>query len=476
MEHLFVGRKLEMERLESIYARQGLNTCAVFGRRQTGKSTLLAEFSKNKRTVFLQFSRKSYYENLVRIRRDLGDFMGTEPPQTDSFSELMLILRDICREEKTLVIFDELPYLMDSAPFVPSILQRFIDLDLKGLDCMVVICGSSVGMMRDAIDNIKNPLYGRFMERLEVKELGFRECMEFHPNMNDYDAIRTYMTVGGIPRYHLEMNCDTFDESLKKCFLGPNSAMRSEGENLISDEAYPEIYSSIVSCISDGIVLQSRICEKLDIDKAECSKRIKDMVLLGLIERKHPMVGAPKRPTYLIRDNLLAFHYEVISRHQTLVNNPVISPDVKLDVIRSRIDTFMGRRFELLCRDYILDSYVVGDIGTWWGRADGTDTDIDIVATVCDRDRRVSNLMVECKFSRKAMNCKVLDDLEAKTENTSSIPNLRYMIVAASGFDAELEDAMEDGRVILVGTDKLLGRVPPDDLESFPMRGLELIG
>ena len=112
MEHLFVGRKLEMERLESIYARQGLNTCAVFGRRQTGKSTLLAEFSKNKRTVFLQFSRKSYYENLVRIRRDLGDFMGTEPPQTDSFSELMLILRDICREEKTLVIFDELPYLM----------------------------------------------------------------------------------------------------------------------------------------------------------------------------------------------------------------------------------------------------------------------------------------------------------------------------------------------------------------------------
>ena len=172
----------------------------------------------------------------------------------------------------------------------------------------------------------------------------------------------------------------------------------------------------------------------------------------------------------------MAFHYEVISRHQTLVNNPVISPDVKLDVIRSRIDTFMGRRFELLCRDYILDSYVVGDIGTWWGRTDGTDTDIDIVATVYDRDRRVSNLMVECKFSRKAMNCKVLDDLEAKTENTSSIPNLRYMIVAVSGFDTELEDAMEDGRVILVGTDKLLGRVPPDDLESFPMRGLELIG
>ena len=78
------------------------------------------------------------------------------------------------------------------------------------------------------------------------------------------------------------------------------------------------------------------------------------------------------------------------------MNNPVISPEAKLDVIRSRIDTFMGRRFEILCRDYILGSYDVGEIGTWWGRVDGTDTDIDIVASVYDGSRRASNLMVEC--------------------------------------------------------------------------------
>ena len=250
--------------------------------------------------MFLQFSRKSYYENLARIRMDLGDFMGTEPPRTDSFAELMLILRDICREEKTLVVFDELPYLMDGAPFVPSILQRFIDLDVKHLDCMVVICGSSVGMMRDTIEGIRNPLYGRFMNRLEVRELGYRECMEFHPNMSDYDALRTYMTVGGIPRYHLEMDCDTYDESVKRCFLGPNSPLRCEGENLVSDEAHPGIYSAIASCISDGIVLQSRICEKLGIDKAECSKRITwrgDIRWSGPLRGRHTSSGTISWPS-----------------------------------------------------------------------------------------------------------------------------------------------------------------------------------
>ena len=171
MEYRFIGREREMGYLEELYSRPGLKTCAVLGRRQIGKSTLLREFTKDKRTVFLQFSKNSYYENFCRLRQDLEDFLGREMEDTDSFSDLMIVLRDICREEPTVVVFDELPYLMEGAPFVPSIIQRFVDADVRGLDCMVVICGSSVSIMRDAIEKIGSPLYGRFTDRLEVGEL-----------------------------------------------------------------------------------------------------------------------------------------------------------------------------------------------------------------------------------------------------------------------------------------------------------------
>ena len=173
---------------------------------------------------------------------------------------------------------------------------------------------------------------------------------------------------------------------------------------------------------------------------------------------------------------MLAFHYEALGRHRTLVNNPMISPEVKLDVIRSGVDTFMDRRFELLCRECIRDSYAVGDVGTLWGRAGDGDTDMDVVATVYEERRRASTLMVGCLFSRGKVRRGVLDDLMLKTESTASMPNLRCMVISVSGFDRELEDAMDGGRAVLVGTDKLLGRVPPpDDPESFPMMGLELI-
>ena len=44
------------------------------------------------------------------------------------------------------------------------------------------------------------------------------------------------------------------------------------------------------------------------------------------------------------------------------------------------------------------------------------------------------------------------------------------------GRQRELEDEGSEGNVILDGTDRILGRVPPDDLESFPMRGQEILG
>ncbi len=52
-------------------------------------------------------------------------------------------------------------------------------------------------------------------------------------------------------------------------------------------------------------------------------------------------------------------------------------------------------------------------------------------------------------------------------------PYMEYRFV---GRQRELEDEGSEGNVILVGTDRILGRVPPDDLESFPMRGQEILG
>ena len=462
----FVGREKELSYLETLYSQPGLKTCAVYGRRQIGKSALLREFTKDKRTLFIQSSNKSEYENIVRMKADISQLLGKELPAMESFTEIMAVIEKICKEEKTVVVFDEYPYLISDAPYVSSILQRFIDIDVRDTESMIIICGSSISMMRDETEKMDRPLYGRFTNRLSVGPLHYRTCMEFHKNMSDIDALKVYMTVGGIPKYHLLMDCDTYEGCIKKCYLEQTASLIDEAHAIISVELSPfGTYSGIVACIADGAVKQSEIAQKMGIDRSVSKKSLDKMEYLGLMGRSHPMLGAPKRPIYSISDNLISFHYEVIRHHETVLNSPNMDPDKKYALIANDISTFMGHRFEELCGQYIDTEYSVKERGRWWGRAGTEDADIDIVAFVYDDAMKVNTMLAECKFRRQKTGFSTLNSLMARASQIGGILNEHYVIFSASGFEEKLEEYAEDHEIMLVDIGKLLGKSPPDRLD-----------
>lgn len=49
---MFLGREAELEALENLYRSGRFEMPVVYGRRRIGKSTLIREFTKNKKTVF----------------------------------------------------------------------------------------------------------------------------------------------------------------------------------------------------------------------------------------------------------------------------------------------------------------------------------------------------------------------------------------------------------------------------------------
>jgi len=198
-----IGRDAELSYLENLWDQRGLVTCCIWGRRRVGKTSLLREFAKGKRTLFMQGIRGSYYENLSSLSLDISEFLGKEIPQAPDLSHLMRTIEEICREGHTLIVIDELPYLLESAPQAASVIQKSLDGGLKELDCMFVICGSSISVMRRETENADKPLYGRFENRKQIKPLSIEVCRGFHPGMDDETALRWYCTVGGIPYYHL---------------------------------------------------------------------------------------------------------------------------------------------------------------------------------------------------------------------------------------------------------------------------------
>lgn len=405
---------------------------------------------------------------MEQIRFDTSAFLGKEITRFESFAEAFVSLKKICAEEKTLLIFDEYPYLVSAEPSVSSLLQRFIDVDLRGTESMVVICGSSISMMRDETERIDRPLYGRIDYRMEVKPMPLRDTIPFHKNMEDADAVRTYMTVGGLPRYHKCMQFSTYRECVEKCFAGANALLAGEAENIIRSEFSPfSVHSGILSCISDGMVRQSEIAQKLGISRPVWKKYMDNMEVLGIISIRNPMLGAPKRPVYRISDEMTAFYYTVLRRHLTVLKDVRMSDGKKYEMMEHDIDTHLGVCFEDICKAYIVSEYEVLDIGSWWGKADGEDAEIGIVAKVMGDGMVEHTILAECKFRRHPVGFTEFNVLKERARKVGGYSNGHLMIFSASGFTPELTEYAEETGLTLVDLDTILGRKESKKLRSM---------
>lgn len=54
---MFIGRERELASLKEFYDEDGIGMTVIYGRRHVGKSTLIAEFVKDKKLYFIQRQR-----------------------------------------------------------------------------------------------------------------------------------------------------------------------------------------------------------------------------------------------------------------------------------------------------------------------------------------------------------------------------------------------------------------------------------
>ncbi len=152
----------------------------VYGRRPLGKTALLKEFCRSKRHVFLIMAPDSERQNLDAIQDEMSRIHGYKV-RYENFPEFLGDLTDCCYDSKTVVVMDELPFLLDAAPHVARYLQIFIDLRMDGEETMLIVCGSSVSSMDKETSDPVRPLYNRFRLRLMLQPLTFEECCQFIP-------------------------------------------------------------------------------------------------------------------------------------------------------------------------------------------------------------------------------------------------------------------------------------------------------
>ncbi|MDR0468608.1 MAG: ATP-binding protein [Peptococcaceae bacterium] len=462
---MFVGRAFELERLNSSYSKNSFQFSVIYGRRRVGKTTLINEFCRGKKTVYFVAVQSTAKENLEILSSQILSVLAPDSPKMPfpSFREAVDYLFERAKTERIIFVIDEYPYLAGSDRSVSSILQAAIDEHQADSRLFLILCGSSMSFMENQVLGHKSPLYGRRTAQFKLAPFDYIESEEMLHGFSNEDKIVLYSVTGGIPEYLSRIDqAKTAKENVKELFFDPSGRLFEEPANLLKQELkMPETYNAIISAIADGSSRLNEIAAKAVIETSQCSKMLSSLISLGLVRKEYPVTEArSKKSVYLLADWMFVFWFRFvqpdISRIAAGLGERVCS-----EVFGGQLNSHTGKAFEECAKQYMWralkeDRLPISfkNIGRWWGNnpKEKREEEVDFIAFSGERA-----IFGECKWRNAPVGEDVLDNLMRKAGLFPGFKDIHYMLFSKTGFTGSLTRvAGKRGNAVLLGIDDML--------------------
>ena len=400
-------------------SRPGGSLIAVYGRRRCGKSRLLQEALRGHEHAYyladLSDASIQRHTLAVEAERVVPGFAAA------SYGDWAAILETwrLRAPEDAWLVLDELPYLVQVSPALPSIIQRIIDTPGER-PLRLLACGSSQRMMHGLVLDETAPLYGRAAEVIKVAPMP-PEALPAALQLDAEDSVVAYSIWGGLPRnWELAADYGSTSEALAALVLDRNGVLHGEPLRLLLDDMRSAVQAhSLLALIGSGCHRLSELGGRVGQPATNLSRPLSRLIDLGYVRREVPFgesVRSTRRSMYRLDDAFLLFWYRFVAPNRSRLEVDLIEL-VQAEVL-ARLAGHVAEVWEWLARRSVphlsLDGLRWNPASRWWGRgADGEPMEIDVVAESVDgRDL----LLGEVKWSDRAEPEGLLSGLARKAQ------------------------------------------------------------
>ena len=446
MTRPFVNRETELRLLRRWWDAPGSRLAVVWGRRRVGKTALIARFANGHRTVFHTGTRRPVGEELRTLAAAAAAAVEERDLRRDPFrdwADALNILARAARDEPLLLVLDEFPELVETAPELPSVIRALWDQIDGTSKLRLLLCGSAVRTM-EATREERAPLYGRFDLSLLLHPFRPHEMSALLPALSPADRALTWGIVGGVPLYLQWWDQDaTVLANLAELACQPAAPLLSEGQLVLATEGDAgDLARQILYAIAAG---QTKHNEIADAIRADPTRTLDRLVELRMIERVIPVTEDPRRTRrriYQITDNFLAFWLGVLAPHVAEIERGL--GEGILPVLMQELDDFMGPRYEEGFRAHLRRLAVAGELGPevvaigpyWTAAADPAQID----AVVLAGRSRTAILAGEAKWGRQIDATPIVRDLRRKAAAlTSAAADMRFAVCGRERVDGHAD-------------------------------------
>lgn len=399
----FVGRMAELGRLSAMLSRVGdpardLPGIAVLlrGRRRVGKSRLVEVFCERSGMPFVFFQANQGASSSAGREAFAEAVRWSDLPNREMFAEGTVwpawsaLFRQLAEalpaDRPSIVVIDELPWLLESDPALEGELQTAWDRSLSRKPVLVILIGSDLAMM-ERLDDYKRPFHQRatvmVLPPLNPAEVG--DLLGCSPA----DALDAYLVTGGLPLICQEWQPgQSLREFLETALRDPTSALLVSGERSLAAEFPAEVQArDVLTTIGNG----ERTWKGIQTELTDDGRQIADSSLANALRRLEAkrVVGVDvplsaksgeRDKRYRLADPYLRFYLAFLQKGLPLVERG--RGDLLLLAIERSWGAWRGRAVEPVIHDALLRIAPdlgfpeVAAVGAWWNRLNNPEIDI----------------------------------------------------------------------------------------------------
>jgi uncharacterized protein len=425
-----IGRKREIDLMQSLKESKKSEFLAVYGRRRVGKTFLIRQVFAQEMTFQLiglnkkklQWQLGNFYRALKR-QNPHNVPIGKVENWFDAFQQLMDVL-EASKQSKKVIFLDELPWFdTPNSGFMTALEHFWNSWASARTDVLLIVCGSAASWIINKLLKNKGGLHNRITQRIRLEPFNLAETEVFFKHKNAvyerYQIAQLYMAFGGIP-YYLDMVDvgQSAVQNINRLCFEQDGALRIEFESL---------YASLFKKSDNHVAVIEALAQKSSgMQRDELIKAAKiqngggTTVLLQELEecgfiRKYPAFGKNQRDMLFQLVDFYSLFYLTFIKKSSILDDDIWINGVDNPQFR----TWSGYAFELLSLHHIREIKQALSIGgiqtntsTWYSTDKETKAQVDLVI---DRRDGVINLC-EMKFSIKrfTIDKKYADELRHK--------------------------------------------------------------
>lgn len=438
-ESQFVGRDRELEELNALLKKKTASLIVVKGRRRVGKSRLIEEFIKKKKSYVFR-GLAPHQKTTAQGQRDefasqLSEATGLPEIMADDWTKLFALLSREVRTGRIIIVFDEISWMgSEDSNFTSKLKDAWDQYFKKNSKLILILCGSVSTWIDENIIN-STAFYGRVSWTITLKELPLGDANHLLEangfKGSTYEKFKILAVTGGIPWYIEQINSDFLaDENIKRqCFT--SGGVLVEEYDRIFKELFGKkdvLYKTIIKTLANGALEYDEISIQAEYKSSgRLSQYLEDLIKAGFISRDYTWNLKDGKPSTISRfrlsDNYLRFYLKYIEKKRPQIEKGQFNK-ISLSSFTGW-ETIMGLQFENLVinnRRLLLDKLNLRDEDILYDnpyiqhrtvRQKGCQIDYMI------QTKHKNFYLCEIKFSRQPIRVDVIKQVQEKIKQLS---------------------------------------------------------